>query len=131
MAHWAKLDEDNYVVEVLVADDDAEGWLVENLGGVWVQTSYNTIGGVHYDPETREPSDDQSKAFRYNYASLGDYFDPSFGPDGAFIAKQPYGSWVLNPETALWEPPTAMPEEGGPYVWDDKIDDWKAVAPST
>jgi hypothetical protein len=79
MAHWAQIDENNKVVRVVVGSNDEpdEGyqWLVDNLGGTWLQTSINTRDGVHYDPETGEPSADQSKALRGNFAGIGFDYD--------------------------------------------------------
>lgn len=128
MGHWAKLNDANVVTEVLVADDDAEQWLVDTFGGTWVRTSYNTFGGVHYT--NGEPSDDQTKAFRYNYAGVGDTFLPDFGTDGAFVRDAPFPSWVLNPETALWEAPIAKPDDGGAYIWNESTQSWDS-APSS
>ena len=74
MAHFAKLDENNIVIFVTVGrqeDDGKESELTARTGDVYKQTSYNTRGGIHYDPETNEPSADQSKAFRKNYAGIG------------------------------------------------------------
>lgn len=118
MAYFAEINSDNIVLRVIrVSDEDApdptpipsEGtgqvFIRDTLKleGEWRQTSYNTHGGVHYDPETGEPSADQSKAFRFNYATIGGIFDPDFGPDGAFIPPTPSeGEWTLDPDTALW-----------------------------
>jgi hypothetical protein len=112
MAHFAKLDENNVVTFVTVGrqeDDGLEDELTARTGDVYKQTSYNTSGGVHYDPVTGEPSEDQSKAFRYNYAGIGFTFDAAKGDDGAFIPPEPspteeIAEWVLNEETCLWEP---------------------------
>jgi hypothetical protein len=102
--------ENGIVVRVVVGNNDLpnEGydWLVENLGGVWVQSSYNTRGGVHYDPETGEPSADQSKALRFNYAGIGFTYDEE---RDAFIPPKPeptdeVADWVLDEETFTWEP---------------------------
>jgi hypothetical protein len=110
MAHWAEIDENNIVVRVTVGsnDDAGEGyqWLIDNVGGVWVQTSYNTRGGVHYNPETGEPSEDQTRALRYNYAGIGYTYDDALD---AFIPPKPepadgVADWVLNEDTCLWEP---------------------------
>ena len=104
MAHFAKLDENNVVIFVTVGrqeDDGKEQELYERTGDVYRQTSYNTRGGVHYNPETGEPSADQSKAFRKNYAGLGFTYDEQ---RDAFIPPKPEeGEWVLNEETCLWE----------------------------
>jgi len=104
MSHFAKLDEDNMVVFVTVGrqeDDGKEAELSARTGDRYVQTSYNTRGGVHHDPETLLPSADQSKALRKNYAGIGFTYDE--GRD-AFIPPQPEeGEWVLNEDTCLWE----------------------------
>jgi len=79
MSHFAKLDENNVVIFVTVGrqeDDGREAELTARTGDTYKQTSYNTRGGVHYDPETGEPSEDQSKALRKNYAGLGYQYDP-------------------------------------------------------
>ena len=109
MAHFAKLDENNVVTFVTVGrqeDDGLEDELSARTGDVYKQTSYNTRGGVHYDPETGEPSADQSKAFRKNYAGIGFVYDSE---RDAFIPPQPspteeIAEWVLDEETCLWEP---------------------------
>lgn len=124
MGHWAQINTKNYVQRVVVADDDRKEWLETNLGGVWIQTSYNTYGGVHYDQETGQPSLDQSKALRFNYAGIGFTYDEV---RDAFIPPQPSESWVLNEETCLWEPPVIMPNDGKRYVWIDELDNWVAV----
>lgn len=101
MGHWAKVNEKNIVTEVIVAEDTAYEWLTENLGGRWIQTSYNTRGNVHYDVETGEPSEDQSKALRKNYANMGYYYDEELD---AFIPPKPDYDATLNEETGLWDP---------------------------
>jgi hypothetical protein len=105
MAHFAKLDENNTVAFVTVGrqeDDGLEEELTARTGDVYRQTSYNTRGGVHYNSETGEPSADQSKAFRKNYAGIGFIYDEE---RDAFIPPMPEdGEWVLNEETCLWEP---------------------------
>ena len=102
MSHFAKLDENNVVVFVTVGrqeDDGLEAELTERTGETYKQTSYNTHGGVHYNPETGEPSKDQSKAFRKNYAGLGYTYDEE---RDAFIPPKPNGEWVLDEDTCLW-----------------------------
>jgi hypothetical protein len=96
MAHWAEIDENNIVLRVTVGsnDDVDEGyqWLIDNLGGTWVKTSYNTIGGVHTLGGT---------PLRKNYAGVGFTYDSE---RDAFIAPMPEGmGWVLNEDTCLWE----------------------------
>ena len=127
MAHFAKLDENNVVVFVKVGrqeDDGKELELQERTGDVYKQTSYNTRGGVHYNPETGEPSDDQSKALRYNYAGIGFTYDPE---RDAFIPPKPFDSWELDEATCLWQAPIPYPEDGGVYTWDESEGDWVEV----
>ncbi|AUV61433.1 hypothetical protein phiPsal1_024 [Pontimonas phage phiPsal1] len=121
MGHWAKI-EDNRVVQVVVADDDKGDWLAEALGGTWIQTSYNTRGGVHYTDG--EPSADQSKALRGNYAGVGFTYDAD---RDAFIPPKPFDSWVLDEATCLWTAPIPYPADGGQYVWDEATTDWLEV----
>lgn len=130
MAHFAKLDENNVVVFVTVGrqeDDGKEAELTARTGDVYKQTSYNTRGGIHYNPDTGEPSDDQSKAYRYNYAGVGYTFDPDKGTDGAFIPPKPFDSWVLNENTCRWEAPTPMPESEYGVMWDEDVTDWFVI----
>lgn len=124
MAHFAKLDENNVVVFVTVGrqeDDGLEAELSARTGDVYKQTSYNTRGGVHYNAETGEPSDDQSKAYRGNYAGIGFTYDEGLD---AFIPPQPYPSWVLNEDTFTWEARVPYPSDGGLYSWDEEAGAW-------
>ena len=130
MAHYAFLSGENRVVEVITGrdeDDLADGvtsW-EDYYGAVkgqrCLQTSYNTRAGVHYNPETGEPSADQTKAFRKNYAGLGYLYDEE---RDAFIPPKPYESWVLNEDTCLWDAPLPYPVAGGPYFWNEEVEDW-------
>jgi hypothetical protein len=127
MAHFAKLD-NNVVVFVTVGRQEDEGLedeLSARTGDVYKQTSYNTRGGVHYDPVTGEPSADQSKAYRGNYAGVGYTYDETLD---AFIAPNPYPSWVLNEETFLWEAPIPYPSDGEDYIWDESAVAWVEVS---
>jgi hypothetical protein len=109
MSHFAKIDENNVVVFVTVGrqeDDGKEAELTARTGDVYKQTSYNTRGGVHYSPETGEPSDDQTKALRGNYAGVGFTYDEALD---AFIPPKPaptnqVADWVLDEKTFTWEP---------------------------
>ena len=120
MAHFAKV-VDGVVSQVIVAEPEFFDTFVDSSPGEWVQTSYNTRGGVHYNPETGEPSADQSKALRKNYAGIGYTYDRE---KDAFIPPKPFASWVLNVDTCLWEAPVPMPTEGGPYRWDEATQNW-------
>lgn len=127
MAHFAKLNAQNIVETVVVGRDEDEGKEAElsaRTGHVYKQTSYNTRGGVHYNPSTGEPSADQSKAFRKNYAGIGYMYDPI---RDAFIAPKPYASWVLNETSCLWQAPVAMPDDGQRYRWDEVTTSWVQI----
>lgn len=111
MAHYAFIDETGLVVEVIVGRDenevvgdisDWEAYYASKRDGLTcLRTSYNTRGGVHYTDG--EPSADQSKALRFNYAGLGYTFDETKGTDGAFIPPKPAeGEWELDESTCLW-----------------------------
>lgn len=126
MSHFAKLDANNVVTFVTVGrqeDDGKEQELCERTGDVYRQTSYNTRGGVHYTDG--EPSADQSKALRKNYAGIGYTYDEQ---RDAFIPPKPYESWLLDEDTCLWESPVPYPTDGGMYVWDEAAGDWVAAA---
>lgn len=125
MGHYAYLDENNIVTQVIVGRDEGEDGIDwEQYYGA-VRTSYNTRGGVHYGPDEK-PSADQSKAFRWNYAGIGMIFHPDLGEDGAFIEPQPYPSWTLG-DGYVWEPPIPAPQ--GQYAWSESDLQW-VPAPS-
>lgn len=121
MAHFAKVNPNNVVDRVIVAEPEFFDVFVDDSPGAWIQTSYNTRGGVHYDPTTGEPSADQSKALRKNYAGVGFTYDKQ---RDAFIPPKPFDSWVLNEETCLWEAPIPVPTDGKFYVWDENQKQW-------
>ena len=138
MAHYAYIDDNNLVTSVIVGPDEGsepegvelwEEYFSAKGKGRALRTSYNTRGGVHYTDG--EPSEDQSKALRYNYAGIGFTFDPDKGTDGAFIPPKPFESWVLNEDTCLWEVPVAYPEDGEDYTWDEELQEWTAVENET
>jgi hypothetical protein len=98
MAHWAELNENSNVLRVIVTDnndpagDEGYQWIIDNLGGTWLKTSYNTYGGVHKEGGT---------PLRKNYAGIGFLYDPI---RDAFIPPVPTeGNWILNENTCLWE----------------------------
>ena len=127
MAHFAKLDSNNIVTFVTVGrqeDDGKEQELCDRTGDTYRQTSYNTKGGIHYDPETNEPSADQSKAFRKNYAGKGYTYDET---RDAFIQPKPYPSWVLNETTCLWDAPVEMPDDDKRYNWNEDTQSWDKI----
>lgn len=117
MAHFAKLDQNNVVLEVHVVHNnellDQNGqeqewkgtWFLQNWSGGyphWKQTSYNGN-------------------FRKNYAGIGYTYNPQ---RDAFIPPKPYPSWILNEQTCLWEPPVVMPDDGNMYQWDEATTSW-------
>jgi hypothetical protein len=120
MAHFAKV-LNGEVLSVIVAEPEFFETFVDNSPGNWIQTSYNTRGGVHYDPNTGSPSEDQSKALRKNYASIGMLYD---SVADAFMTKRPFPSWVLNTETYIWECPEPYPNDGKSYKWDETTLSW-------
>jgi hypothetical protein len=127
MAHFAKLDENNIVIFVTKGrqeDDGKEQELFERTGDVYKQTSYNTRGGIHYNAETGEVSEDQSKAFRKNYAGLDYFYDELLD---AFIPPKPFESWLLDLDTCLWNPPVPYPTDGELYGWDEEDQSWIIV----
>ena len=127
MSHFAKLDENNVVVFVTVGrqqDDGNEEHLTARTGDTYKQTSYNTRGGVHYDPATGEPSADQSKALRKNYAGIGYTYDQD---RDAFIPPKAFESWVLDETTCLWVAPVEMPDDGKEYRWDEDSTSWVEI----
>ncbi len=114
MAHFAKV-ENGVVTQVIVIEQD-----VLNLGhwgdpALWVQTSYNTQGGVHLQGGT---------PLRKNYAGIGYSYDRT---KDAFISPKPFASWVLNDDTCLWGAPTPMPTDDKRYEWDETTTSWKEL----
>ena len=124
MAHFAKVVK-GIVKRVIVAEQDFIDNYVDDTPGEWIQTSYNTTGGVHYDPITGEPSADQTKALRKNYAGKGFTYDKE---KDAFYTPQPYPSWTLNETTCLWEPPVPEPDTGEPHTWNESTQTWELTA---
>jgi len=130
MAHYAFLNMQNIVTEVIVGKDETDGstnWEM-HYGNfreqVCKRTSYNTRGGVYYDPTTGQPAEDQSKAFRKNYAGIGYTYDET---RDAFIPPKPFDSWILNEDSCLWEAPVAMPDDGQKYSWNEETTSWDLI----
>ena len=127
MAHFAQLDESGVVQRVVVVNNsdccDENGNESEEIGinflvnvcelpGIWKQTSYNTVGGVHLTGGT---------PFRKNYASSGFTYDEV---RDAFIPPKYHSSWVLNEETCRWESPVPYPNDGKYYDWNEEQENW-------
>ena len=121
MAHFAPIDENNIVVQVLVVSDAQEERGQEflandlGLGGTWKKTSYNTSGGVHANGGT---------PYRKNYAGIGYKYDAT---RDAFIPPKPFASWTLNETTCLWDAPVAYPTDGKIYTWNEETTSWDEV----
>ena len=123
MSHYAKV-RDGVVVDVISADATFFATFVDSSPGTWIQTSYNTRGGVYYTPNTNTPDPDQTKVLRGNYAGVGYIYDPTHD---VFYAPQPYPSWTISAPTWTWTPPTPMPTDGKAYRWDEPTKTWVAV----
>jgi hypothetical protein len=121
MSHFAKVC-DGKVIQVIVAEPDFFNTFVDTSPGQWLQTSYNTRGGVHYGPD----GPDGGVALRGNYAGIGYVYDAA---NDVFYAPQPFASWTLDKTTWLWEPPVAYPTDGLRYIWDEPTKAWVEVQP--
>ena len=125
MGHWARIDSNNIVQEVIVikeAELDTGNWGDKSK---WIKTSYNTRDGKHYVPKEHqdysEESPDQSKALRFRYAGIGDIYDAT---NDVFYSQQPFASWTLNKTTWSWEAPVAYPKDDKMYNWDENKKEW-------
>jgi hypothetical protein len=123
MAHFAKV-VNGQVTQVIVAEPEFFTTFVDTSPGEWIQTSYNTRGGIYYNPNSNEPSEDQSKALRKNFAGPGFTYDRT---RDAFIPDKLYASWVLNENTCLWESPLPYPNDGKRYFWNEETTSWKEI----
>jgi hypothetical protein len=138
MAHYAKISSNNIVEQVVVVNN--EDTLDENgneseyiasiflqnvlgLGINWKKTSYNTKEGLYYNSDNTL-SQDQSKAFRKNYAGIGYTYDEQ---RDAFIPPKPFPSWILNEFSCLWESPIPRPTGTNLYTWNEETQSWNAV----
>lgn len=110
MAHYAKV-VNGLVVDVIVAEAEFFDTFVDSSPGQWIQTSYNTLGGVHKTGGT---------PLRKNYAGIGFTYNTQLD---AFIPPKPFASWLLDEETCQWNAPIAKPE--GLYVWNESIVNWE------
>ena len=122
MAHYAILNGENLVIQVIVGKDetdDTHNWEEYYKGK---RTSYNTSGGVHYDSDGNP---DGGEALRKNYAGIGYTYD---GVRDAFIPPKQYQSWTLNEDTCQWDAPTAMPDDGKVYEWNEGTTSWDEVS---
>ncbi len=121
MAHYAVIDDNNLVINVITGKDedysetDWEKYYSELLNLKVLRTSYNTVGGKHLNGKI---------PFRKNYASIGYYYDPQ---RDAFIPPRPFPSWILDEETCLWAAPVSYPDDGKYYDWDEQALTWVEI----
>ena len=119
MAHYAFLDENNIVTEVITGKEEGNfNWEQQYgifRGQLCKRTSYNTIGGVHQSGGT---------PFRKNYAGIGYTYDQQ---RDAFIPPKPFNSWVLNETTCLWESPIPYPQDNNRYNWNEQNQSWDLI----
>ena len=140
MAHYAKISNNNIVEQVVVVNNedtlDENGneseiigvHFLKNLLGLettWLKTSYNTKGGIYRHSITNEPLEDQSKAFRKNYAEIGYTYDEQ---RDAFIPPKPFPSWILNEFSCLWEAPIPRPTGTNLYTWNEETQSWDTMS---
>ena len=122
MAHFAEIGENNIVKRVIVAEQDFIDSGAVGDSSNWIQTSYNTRGGVHYAPNSHEP--DGGIALRKNYAGIGFTYDSD---RDAFYQLQPYPSWLLNEDTCQWESPIPYPDDDKRYKWNEENQSWDVL----
>jgi len=115
MAHYAKVNQGK-VIEVIVAEPEFFNNFVDSSPGEWIQTSYNTRGGVHTLGGT---------SLRKNFAGIGFTYDAQ---RDAFIPPKPFESWTLDENTCQWEAPTSMPNDNKEYRWNESTTSWDVVA---
>jgi hypothetical protein len=114
MGHYAKV-VDGKVTQVISAEPDFFATFVDSSPGEWIQTSYNTLGGLHRLGGV---------PLRKNYAGIGFTYDRQ---KDAFIPPQPYPSWTLNEDTCLWDSPTVYPDDDKFYLWNEETLSWQEI----
>jgi hypothetical protein len=117
MAHFAKV-LNGVVQQVIVAEPEFFLTFRDTSPGTWLQTSYNTRGGVHYGPDGQP---DGGVALRANYAGVGYIYRQA---EDVFHAPQPFPSWTICAPTWIWQPPVPMPQDGKLYEWDEAQLNW-------
>jgi hypothetical protein len=121
MSHFAQIDSNNIVTQVIVAEQDFIDTGLVGDPATWIQTSYNTRNGIHYGPDGVP---DGGVALRKNYAGVGYTYDRE---RDAFIPPKPFESWTLNESTCAWEPPVALPSTDRRYQWNEDTRSWDEV----
>ena len=117
MSHFAKV-VDGKVSQVIVAEKEFFQTFVDSSPGEWIQTSYNTKGGVHYGQDGQP---DGGEALRGNYAGIGYTYDRTHD---VFYPPQPHPSWTISAPAWTWTPPTPYPNDGKFYSWDETTKTW-------
>ena len=123
MAHFAQIDSNNIVTQVIVIDQETLNTGHWGDPATWIQTSYNTRGGVHYGADGQP---DGGVALRKNYAGIGYTYDAE---RDAFVPPRPFESWTLDEDTCLWQAPVPMPQDGKLYVWNEATQSWDEFVP--
>lgn len=118
MGHFAKV-LNGKVINVIVAEPEFFETFIDSSPGKWIQTSYNTNAGIHYT--NGQPSEDQSKALRKNFAGIGDEYNEELD---AFISPKPFASWILNTDKGCYDPPVPYPTDGNEYSWNETEQNW-------
>jgi len=121
MSHFAQV-KNGIVQTVIVAEQEFIDLLPDKKD--WIQTSYNTRGGIHYTPNTVPLSADGGIALRKNYAGVGYIYDSK---RDAFYAPKPYPSWILDENTCLWNAPIPYPNDGKRYIWNENNKSWHLI----
>ena len=121
MSHFAKV-VNKKVVKVISAEESFFEKFIDDSPGEWLQTSYNTMGGIHYGKD-RNP--DGGVPLRKNFAAVGYTYDAT---RDAFIPPKPYPSWTLNEETCLWDSPVPHPNDGQIYNWNEETQTWDIIS---
>jgi hypothetical protein len=127
MAHYAIIDDENKVIQVIVGIDEtenpnAEQMYSEMFGNRCKRTSYNTLGGRHYSNETGKWS--KARQFRGNFATKGMIYDDDLD---VFYDEKPFESWLFNDETYTWDPPIPYPADGNEYEWNEPEQKWDLI----
>jgi hypothetical protein len=118
MSHFAKVAHGK-VQQVIVAEQDFIESFQDPTPGVWIQTSYNTRGNVHYGADGQP---DGGKALRGNYAGIGYTYDYTHD---VFYPPKPYNSWTISEQTNwTWKAPVDYPSDGKQYVWNEAMTNW-------
>lgn len=131
MSHYAKVF-NGVVIQVIVADEDFLNNYVDPFSsGNWIQTSYNTHGGIHYGPDGKP---DGGEALRANFAGVGYTYntkkDVFYAPLPTDRNGFPCNSWSISEPAWIWNPPIPFPEDGKPYEWDEPTKSWIETAPA-